>query len=193
MNINIPGIDTENAIKNSGSEQLLQSLLGDVCNLIDEKSALAETYLREQDIANYTILVHALKTTCRMIGATDLGESFFTLEKLGKEQQIAQIEQLSPSVFASLRSLKPYLEPFAAKSDTGSAAFDCQTVSELLHQLLEAIDDFDLGEAEETVGKLRSFTYEPALADRMESLDRLVANLDYEEAKALCEQILDCL
>ena len=193
MNINIPGIDTEKAIKNSGSEQLLQSLLGDVYNLIDEKSALAETYLREQDIANYTILVHALKTTCRMIGATDLGESFFTLEKLGKEQQIAQIEQLSPSVFASLRSLKPYLEPFAAKSDTGSAAFDRQTVSELLHQLLEAIDDFDLGEAEETVGKLRSFTYEPALADRMESLDRLVANLDYEEAKALCEQILDCL
>ncbi len=79
MNINIPGINADAAIQNSGSEELFYELLGDVYKIIDEKSDLVETHLRENDIRNYTVQVHALKTTCRMNGAIDLGENFFPL------------------------------------------------------------------------------------------------------------------
>ena len=37
MNINIPGIDVEIAIKNSGTESLFIELLGDVYTLMDDK------------------------------------------------------------------------------------------------------------------------------------------------------------
>ena len=114
MNINIPGIDIANAIKNSGSEELFTELLGDVYKLMDDKINRVESYLAQGDIQNYTVEVHALKTTCRMIGAMDLGEDFFAIEKLGKEGNVAEMKRLTPEILESFRALKPFLEPFAA-------------------------------------------------------------------------------
>ena len=193
MNINIPGVDVEKAIANCGSEELLTELLGDVYRIIDEKSDLVETYLREKDIKNYTTLVHGLKTTCRMVGATDLGEDFFTLEKLGKENDQEQVEKLTPDVLNSFRSLKPYLEPFAPKSEDPTNEFDKDAISAALNKLIAAIDDFDLGAAEEATKQLSSYKCNEDLSGKLESLNNLVSNLDYDEAKELSRQILDSL
>ncbi len=193
MNINIPGIDIDKAIRNSGSEELFIELLGDVYKITDEKSELVETYLKEKDLQNYTTQVHALKTTCRMIGAMDLGEDFFTLEKLGKDNELEQIEKLTPDVLSSFRSLKPHLEPYAPKNDGPRNEFDKDTISAVLNKLVEAIDDFDLGAAEEATKKLGSYSYNEDLTIKMETLDKLVSNLDYDEAKNLVNQILENL
>jgi HPt (histidine-containing phosphotransfer) domain-containing protein len=191
VNINIPGVDIEKAIQNSGSQELFTELLGDVYKIIDEKSNLVETYLKEKDLQNFTVQVHALKTTCRMIGAMELGEEFFSLEKLGKENNLEQIESSAPDVLRSFRSLKPYLEPFASNNNAVKGEFDKATVSDLLNKLISAIDDFDLGTAEDVTHSLLSYSYNADLASKMESLDKLVTNLDYSEAKELSQQILD--
>ena len=193
MNINIPGIDIENAIKNSGSEELFTELLGDIYKLMDEKSDLVETYLREKDLKNFTIQVHSLKTTCRMIGAMDLGEEFFTLEKMGKENNLEQVEKLTPDILSSFRSLKPYLEPFSSKGKGPKNDFDKDAISAILNKILAAIDDFDLGSAEEAAKQLFSYDCNEELTGKLETLDKLIINLDYDEAKELSKQILDSL
>ena len=193
MNVNIPGVDIEKAIRNSGSEELFIELLGDVYKIIDEKSNLIETYLADNDLKEYTTQVHALKTTCRLIGAMDLGEDFFTLEKLGKENNLEQAMKLTPDVLTTFRSLKPYLEPFAPKKGEPQNDFDKDAISGLLNKLIEAIDDFDLGAAEDAITQLSSYSCSDDLATRLENLERHVSNLDYDEAKALAGQILDSL
>ncbi|MBQ5386834.1 MAG: hypothetical protein IIU40_07295 [Lachnospiraceae bacterium] len=189
MNMNIPGIDTEKAIKNLGSESLFLELLGDVYKLMDEKCAQVTSYVSDNDLHNYTILVHSLKTTCRMIGAMDLGEEFFTLEKLGKENNLNQIQALTPGTLQSFRDLKPYLTPFAANDNTAKAAFDKDTISRLLNTLADAIDDFDLGTAEDAIKQLHSYNFSDDLAAKIDTLDKFVANLDYDEAKSLVLEI----
>ena len=193
MNINIPGIDVEKAIINTGSEELFLELLGDVYKLMDDKCNRVESCLAQNNIQNYTVEVHALKTTCRMIGAMDLGEEFFTLEKLGKENNLEQIEKLTPDVLNSFKALKPYLAPFAGTSDTPKQEFDKDAISNILYELLEALDDFDLGSAEEAAKKLFTYEYDEALSVQVETLDKLVSNLDYEEAKAKARQIIASL
>lgn len=193
MNINIPGINTEKGIQNSGSEELLIELFGDVYKIIDEKSDLIETYLNEEDLKNYTTQVHALKTTCRMIGAIDLGEDFFSLENFGKENNLEQAKKLTPDVLSSFRSLKPYLEPYAPKSAEPTNEFDKGAISATLSRLLEALDDFDLGAAEEATKQLSSYKCSEYLSDRLSTLNNLVSNLDYDEAKELSRQILDSI
>ena len=193
MNIQIPGIDIEKAIKNSGSEELFIELLGDVYKIIDDKSNLIETYLAAKDLPNFTIQVHAMKTTCRMIGAIELGEDFFTLEKLGKENNLEQIENLTPDVLKSLKDLKPYLKPFATQNADIKSEFDKDTVSAILNKLIAAIDDFDLGTAETAIKELSSYSYNENLSHQMKTLDKLVSNLDYDEAKELTKQILNRL
>lgn len=193
MNFNIPGLDIENAIKNSGSKELFVELLGDVYKLMDEKLDLVETYLNTKDVKNYTIQVHSLKTTCRMIGAMDLGEDFFTLEKLGKDNNLAEIERLTPDVLSSFRAIKPYLEPFAAQDECLKSSFDKSAISAILNNLIAAIDDFNLGAAEGATKQLFSYDCSTELTDKFKALDNLVTNLDYDEAKELAGQIVDSL
>ncbi len=193
MNYNIPGIDVEKAIKNSGSEELFSELLGDVYKLMDEKIALAETYLTDKDLQNFTVLVHSLKTTCRMIGAMDIGEDFYTLEKLGKGGNLDQLEKLTPDILSSFRSLKPYLEPFAFTGSGPKSSFDKEAVSAILKGLISAIDDFDLGAAEAASKQLFSYECSKELEGKFTALDKFIVNLDYDEAKVLAGQILESL
>ncbi len=193
MNVNIPGIDNEKAIMNSGSEELFIELLSDVYKIIDDRSALVETYLKEKDLKNYTTQVHALKTTCRTIGAMDLGERFFTLENLGKENNLEQAEKLTPDVLNTFRSLKTYLEPYAVQGNGPQNEFNKDAVSSCLNKLVAAIDDFDLASAEEAIKQLSSYSFSEELAPKTEALNKLVSNLDYDEAKELIAQIQSIL
>ena len=193
MNINIPGIDITKAIQNSGSEELFTELLGDVYKLMDDKINLVESYLMQGDIQNFTVQVHSLKTTCRMIGAMDLGEDFFTLEKLGKDNNVPEIQKLTPGILDSLRALKPYLQPFASNGNTGQLSFDKNALSNILNTLIKAVDDFDLGTAEEATKQLFSYDCHGELSEKITALDKLVSNLDYDEAKELAKQILSSL
>ncbi len=193
MNICIPGIDTEKAIKTCGSVETFTELLIDVYNLIEEKSALAESYLKEQDCRNFSILVHSLKTTCRTIGAMDLGEQFFTLEKLGKENQVEQLQTITPEVLANFRSLKSFLEPFVKKNSDSKKAFDKEEMLSLFHRLLSAMEDFDLTVAEDVTNQLLCYDCNDPLSHQLNTLHKLVSNLDYEEAKSLCHQVMESL
>lgn len=189
MNINIPGIDIEKAIKNSGSKELFIELLGDVYNLMDDKINLVETYLSQENIQNYTIEVHSLKTTCRMIGAISLGEEFFNLEKLGKDNNIEQIKALTPGVLNTFKALKPYLAPFAIKGPNINISFDRAEITAILNKLIKAVDDFDLGTAEDAAKQLLSYNCTEELSAQITALDKLVSNLDYDEAKELALEI----
>ena len=193
MNINIPGIDVEKAIKNAGSEELFLELLGDVYKLMDDKVASVESNLASGNISNYTVEVHSLKTTCRMIGAMELGEDFFTLEKLGKDNDVEQIKMLTPGVLDTFKGLKPYLEPFALNSLRPKKSFDKEALSNILNKLIAAVNDFDLGSAEDAAKQLLSYKCDEALSTQIKDLDKLVSNLNFDEAKALALQILSSL
>lgn len=193
MNINIPGIDTQQAIKNSGSMEMFMELLTDVYKLIDDKSDQVEAYLNEKDISRYTVLVHSLKTTCQMIGAMDLREQFYTLEMLGKENQLEQIQELTPAVLNSFRDLKPYLAPYASSTNEATLAYDRNAVSEYLHKLISAMDDFALDEAEAAINALLAYNYDDTIGNQIHKLEGLVANLDYDEARDLATEILKAI
>ncbi len=193
MDIHIPGIDNEKGILNSGTEAVFTELLGDVYEIIDDKCDLIENYLKNNEIRDFTTQVHALKTTCRMMGAMELSEDFFTLEKLGKENNLEQIEKLAPDVLNAFRSLKPHLEPFVKKDDSPKSDYDKDEVMSALKLLVTAIEDFDLTTGEEAMKRLTSYDYGSHLKEKMTSLNKLVSNLDYDEAKELIEQILSIL
>ncbi|WP_026507800.1 Hpt domain-containing protein [Butyrivibrio sp. MC2013] len=193
MSINIPGIDIDKAVKNSGSYELFTELLGDVYKLMDDKVALTQKYLADKDLHNYTIQVHSLKTTCRMIGAMELGEDFYSLEKLGKEGDLGQLLELTPAVLDSFKALKPYLEPYAGQNYAAHKVFDKNKVSGYLKELLAAIDDFDLSAAEEAARQLMAYDCSRELSEELKILDGLISNLDYDEARALSMQILSGL
>ncbi len=92
----LPGIDIAEGIKNSGSADMFREFLGDYYRLIDMKAQKIRDCLTDGLIKDYTIEVHALKSTSRTIGAMELGDKFYRLEQLGDENNVDAINAETP-------------------------------------------------------------------------------------------------
>ena len=58
---------------------------------LDEKADEIEHFYAEENIKDYTIKVHALKSSARLIGAAGFGEEAQQLEKAGKSEDMEYI------------------------------------------------------------------------------------------------------
>ena len=77
---------------------------------IAQKSADIETSCRDKDLPTFINLVHSLKSTSRIIGATGISELAFALEQAGKAGNTAVMNELTPKLLAKYRKLQQPLE-----------------------------------------------------------------------------------
>ena len=76
-------IRLKEARKYLGSDELLKNALQSFYEQIPDKADEIERLSKEKDYENYTIQVHALKSSARLIGANELSEMARTLEECG--------------------------------------------------------------------------------------------------------------
>ena len=82
------GIDTEAGLKYCvGDRDFYKSLLMQYSTESADKIGSMKKYYKVRDWHNYEILVHALKSTSKMIGVTGLSEKAKALEKAAKENE----------------------------------------------------------------------------------------------------------
>ena len=128
-----------------------------------------------------------------MIGAMELSNNFYTLEKLGNENNQDKILEYTPSVLADLRALKPYLAPYSVQTLTPEKDFDKEKVTAILKNLSDSINGYDLTRAESCVAEIASYKFNNELTPLVKRLCDLVANLDYNDAAELSKRILGML
>ncbi len=97
-------IDGDQALKNSGSEDAFRAVLKIFIDSVPTKSSELEEYYSEEDWVDYTIKVHALKSSAKLIGAEKLWEKALKLEMAGKEGNTGLIRQEHADL------MKDYLE-----------------------------------------------------------------------------------
>ncbi len=95
-------INLEDGFKYTGSSKAYIKFLKTFTKSADQKSQEIRGFLEEKDIENYTIKVHALKSTSRMIGARELSSMAEQLEMAGKEQDITFIEEHTEAMLEKL-------------------------------------------------------------------------------------------
>lgn len=92
-------IDRELGLRYSAeSEELYQEFMKLFCDMSVEKMEQLQNFFKENDWENYTITVHALKSTSLNVGAQTLSEKALALEKAGKANQIAVILEKHPDL-----------------------------------------------------------------------------------------------
>ncbi len=102
----VPGLDAAAALKNSGSEAALLSVLKMYYDSFDMKYGEIQGYYDEGDWSNYTIKVHALKSSSRLVGALELGDAAEALEKAGKASDIEYITAHHNEMMDSYRAIR---------------------------------------------------------------------------------------
>lgn len=187
----IEGLDVSEGIQNSGTKELFISLLGDFYKLIDQKSTKVEKCLADGMLRDYTIEVHALKSTARMIGAMELSEKFYELEQLGNAEDKKTLEQKTPDVLSLYRSYKPILEPFAKLKEKDKEEVSVELMIDDLQALRDAMDCFDLDGADVAMHRLEGYLFPENCQYKIEELSAYVADVAMEEVMNLTEALIN--
>lgn len=160
----IEGLNIDEALKLLRSETLFRNVLKEYYSCIGKKADLIERHFANRNIRDYTIEVHALKSSSRQIGADEVSALAAELEKAGNENNIAFIEEKTPVLLAEYRKFTDILSPlFPEIGTTGEAkekskATDAEIIP-LLDELGEALDNFDTLQIDEVIEKMSEFDY----------------------------------
>lgn len=185
----IEGLNISEALKLLGNETLFKSVLKEYFISIDKKSKSIEGHYNENRIRDYTIEVHALKSSSRQIGADKLSKLAADLEKAGNENDIEFIEKNTPSLLEQYRAFKDILAPLfpecAEKAEKQAA--NSEEIRSLLGELKEALDNFDTLQVDDVIEKMSAYEYPADQFALFKKLNSAAENTDIEE----CGKIAD--
>ena len=189
----ICGLDVSEGIKNSGTKELFFSLLGDFYKLIDMKSTKMEKCLADGLIREYTIEVHALKNTARMIGAMELSKWCYELEMAGNASEVEKLNQQTPGMLQMYRSYKEVLKPYAKLQNEDKKQVAKEVMIGDLNELRDAIDIFDLDKADEVMKQIEEYQFTEEMEPLLDELRAYVADVAMEEIMATAQKMIEVL
>ncbi|MCR4907981.1 MAG: response regulator [Lachnospiraceae bacterium] len=183
-------LDVRAGIKNSGSPGEYIPLLKIFCNSIDEKIEELRRYFREGDLKNYTIKVHALKSSAKIIGAMELGEEAQSLEDAGKRGDSVFIRGHQGAFMELLKDLKePLSRIFAEEEESEDSSDkpmeDKALMSEIFEELYKAADAMDCDRIEGVFEKIKNYRFSEENREFFKKLKQAADNLDYDAIKSL--------
>ena len=175
------GFDVEQGISNSGAEDAYGALL----KVFYDSGSITEEQLNgfyeSGDFKNYTIKVHALKSSARIIGAKDLGEEAYELEKAGKAGDTDYIRQNHEPFMEHYRQIREELAKLYGKKeeDMKKPEADPETMQAAFEKLKAAADDMDCNALDEIFNSLESYRIPEKDKELYDRLRILVDQFDY--------------
>lgn len=183
-----PWLDIDTGIESSGSTKDYLHLLEIYYRDIDNKAALLESYFAEQDYENYTIKVHALKSSSRLIGATDFGEKARLLEESGKNGDYDYIRSHHTAFITELLSfVGPLGAVFDNSNDTSKDKNSQKPVAspELMQQVFDdlsvAADDMDCDAIDHIISEMNDYRINDSFSSLWEKILSAANEYEYEE------------
>ncbi|MCR4656384.1 MAG: response regulator [Lachnospiraceae bacterium] len=182
-------IDVKAGIHNAGSEEAYISLLHFFYNTLDDRAQELEHFYSENDIKNYVIKVHALKSSLRIIGAADLSETAQNLENAAKKEDIAYISENHSAFLEEYRSFKELLSPVFTENDPDDSdkpVASSELMAEAYRKLRLAADDMDCDRLEEIFQEMEGFRIPDRDVLLWKSLMETAEKFDYKGVVKLC-------
>lgn len=187
------GIDAAEGIRCSGNENLWRSLLGDFYKLIDVKANKIEKCLADDLIRDYTIEVHALKNTARMIGAGKLSEWFHRMEDCGNAGDVETIRQETPELLAEYRGFKEVLRPYGEVQNEEKREVSVEELTELLLKVRDSMNQFDIDGVDEAMRELEKCRMPKGYEQYLDQLRVYVADVMMEEVIHTADEMIQML
>ena len=185
---NIPGIDYDAAVTNCGTEETFVQALEIFYNTLDKKADDIERFEREKDIKNYTILVHALKSAARLVGALDLSEKAKHLEACGNNENLDEIMAKTPALLSQYRGYKPVLAEVFGKNDEPDMSLPEISIEDL-HEMYSLIKgfaaDFDLDNIDNMIAEAKNYRIPESERERFEKIKECVTAADWSTLEQL--------
>lgn len=189
----IEGLDVKQGIAQSGGLEIYKEILGDFYIMIPQKALKIEKCLADGLLRDYTIEVHALKTTARLIGAMELSSMCLRLEELGNAEAEEELMRDTPAMLELYRSYMDVLRPYGQRNEGDKKQTTNEHLISLLHNLHLAMDSFDLDGVDSCMKELEEYQLPSECQKYMEMLRVYVADVAMEDIMNTAKRMIDML
>lgn len=196
------GFNLRNGLRYMGGDKSLYGkVLRDFHSILQEKETALKDFLQKGDMPGYTIIVHSLKGNARSVGADDLADEAFELEKMAKAGQLEDVTVRSPILFSMMKnmrnSLKVYLETEDAEEEKAQAGeLDVtEKITEeewvrALQELAARLDDFDGDGAASKLRELKRYERPESDKKMLRLCEKAIKDYAYDIALEVVNAVL---
>ncbi|MBP5384768.1 MAG: response regulator [Lachnospiraceae bacterium] len=184
----------EEAIQYLGTDEIMRMTLEQYYEDIKPNADEIEAYLKAGDIRNYTVKVHALKSSSRLIGATALSEEARKLEEAGNAMQDGEdtgaVAEKTEKLLENYRKLSDMIGPYMGTESGGeNADYFPEIRQDELYESYDAIAEFaasfDLDSIDLVMEQLKEYRVPDQEQERYTKLKTAVRDSDWEKITQL--------
>ncbi|MBO7333617.1 MAG: Hpt domain-containing protein [Lachnospiraceae bacterium] len=195
----IEGIDCEAAIKAMGGHtEGYKKLLGSFRRDIPYKIRSVKEAYASNDLETFTVFVHGIKGSSKMLGLNEISGMFLKLEEAGNKGDKAFVDE---NLSGSLSAYEKYYEilmPFddREKEEVSEGVSEYEPLV-LLSRIKELLEDFEDEEALKKIEELGKCSFTGVLKEKYEELYEAADRVDYygaiDAAGSLASEIMEKL
>lgn len=196
------GFNLKNGLKYMGGDKALYGrVLHDFHSILQEKEEALKDFLKKGDMPGYTIIVHSLKGNARNVGADDLADEAFELEKMAKAGQLEDVTVRSPILFSMMSSMRKSLKVYLDNEDkmvVKEAAEEPEEIEKIteddwrkaLQELADRLDDFDGDTASTKIKELKRYDRPESDKKMLRLCEKAVKDFAYDIALEVVNAVL---
>ena len=179
-----------NTVKSSASAEVDNELLDIYLGKIKSGADEIETLYNNADWENYTIKVHALKSTSRLVGETELADLAEKLEKAGDDGNLEFIHASTRTLLAMYRGVgEKYGIPSAPIEEEAPKPEATEAMMyDAYDDLRAAVADLDYDGLCGILDELNEYSFPDMHKERMKAINTAADNIDWGELKNLLGQ-----
>ncbi len=186
-------VNIDEALKNCGSSEVLINVIKDFYASIDSKADLIENLQKAKEIREYTIQVHALKSSARLIGALELSEKAKYLEDCGNDGNIREVMVKTHELLVIYRAYKSVLKEVASYGEVAEEDAEMMGEEELktvLGELYQMIEAFDFDTADSVAEMLKEYKYPENYFADIKKMLLYIKEVDRDKSLELIDKLL---
>ena len=185
-------LDPQKGVANCGGTEEYMTVLSSFYTTISENADEIESYYRAEDIKNYTIKVHALKSSARVIGDDDLSKQARLLENAGNEGNREYICSHTEQLLERYRAYMDFLAPLE-EGDLDLPEIPQDTLTEAYGALRDFADEMDYDSVLTAMDVLTEYRLPKEDGECFKKIKSKLLKLDYDGIVELVKERLKSL
>ncbi len=174
----IEEIDLDKALENAGDEETLMQIAGSFARTGSENLKLLGEFLDDGNAEEFTIRVHAVKSSAKIIGDEELSKKALNLEELGNKNDLGPIRACFDDFMSDYETLVNKLiecgRVLEERDEEDLPPISDDDLSDYLHRMIILIEGFEYDEASMIAGMLLDHD----LKDRREGIEKIKEALE---------------
>lgn len=179
----ITGLNAVMGIQSCGSVETFQKALKEFYMTASTRIQEIEYYISIDNYNDFTIKVHALKSSARLIGAMKLSEMARYLEECSNHEHIREIKHKTIELIEQYRELEEAIGVYVNKKEENHERpiIERGSLMDAFHTIYEFVEVFDFNSADNIIEMLDEYTIPDEYHEVIQKLKVLLIDVERDE------------